>query len=110
MQPAASRTRRPLVSNMKSAERARELLARSGVEPPLPARYEAVDGGGFKLRVQEAGPLTQNWRANVGAAEHGTVPQVVHIQPDPPLAYKLPKTVLQRQPEEELGSEVIAPT
>ena len=94
---------------MSSAERIQEQIARAGVAPPLPARYEAVDGGHFKLRVQTADALTKDWRTNLQAADIGTVPPVVDERPQAPKAYNLPKVVLERQPDESLDSEPYAP-
>ena len=82
---------------------------RTGVAPPLPARYEAVDGGHFKLRVQTADALTKDWRTNLQAADIGTVPPVVDVRPRAPKAYNLPKVVLERQPDESLNSARYAP-
>ena len=88
---------------MSSAQREKELLVRSGVEPPLPARYEKVEGG-FRLCVRTANPLTKDWRSNVNAAEAGSVPPLVQERPSPPIVYGLPKVVLERQPDESLDS------
>jgi hypothetical protein len=62
---------------MSSAKRIQEQIVRTGVDPPLPARYEATDGGGFKLRVKTADGLTKDWRTNLYAAAIGTEPPVV---------------------------------
>ena len=88
---------------MKCAERERQLLARSGVDPPLPARYETAEGG-FRLCIRAANPLTKDWRVNVKAAEAGSLPPVLHERPLAPNAYNLPKAVLERQPDEPLDS------
>ena len=109
MQTGLGRQHRPQVSKMSSAERIQEQIARTGVAPPLPARYEATDDGSFKLRVKTADALTKDWRTNLQAAAIGTDPPVVEERPPAPKAYHLPKVVLERQPGESLDSEPYAP-
>ena len=98
----------PQVSTMKKAERETQLLTKGGVVPPLPARYETTEGG-FKLRVRAANPLTKDWRANYKAADAGSVPAVEVQRPAAPIAYGVPKPVLERQPDEPLDSAPYAP-
>ena len=109
MRTGVGRQRRPQVSSMNSAARIQEQIARAGVTPPLPARYEATDGGSFTLRVRTADALTKDWRTNLQAAGIGTAPPVVDERPPAPKAYNLPKVVLERQPDESLDSEPYAP-
>ena len=79
-----------------------------GLTVPLPPRFEEVEGG-FKLRVQAPDARTKDWRPNYKAARPGTEPTVETQRPDPPLAYFLPKAILQRMPDESLNSKPFSP-
>jgi uncharacterized membrane protein YgcG len=72
------------------------------VQTPLPACFERIGDGAWRKLVQDPDAITSAWRVNHGAAKTGSDPQPVSVMPPAPAAYRLPKTVLQRQPTDKL--------
>ena len=90
-------------SKLCHTARVEKLKQDKGLTDPLPARYEQTDDG-IKLRVQDPNALTKDWRLNYKAARPGSEPAAETQRPEPPQAYKLPKDILRRMPDDPLNS------